>query len=381
MSGNGSTRGNGGTRNAAGNTARDAAGAARAEAGIRIGRDTFATDDPEAAREYIDLAYGASTRLRGMSPDSTLSHARVDVGPFTLDRAVLPGDLRFASDPHARMLISTPASGVWEADCEGREERPAPGEPLLIPAGTGYLAHVHSTDMHVVSMDPRVLHEAGGTVLDRHAEPVRFSGLRPADLAGAELWRATAAFVAAQLSMATHVSPLAVSGMARLLASVALAVFPNEVEPEPTRTDGHDGTLPATVRRAVAFIEAHADRDVALSEIADAAGVTPRALQYAFRRHLGTTPLGYLRTVRLDLVHRDLRAGGVGIGGGIGASGAPAAGITVTQVAGRWGFWHPGRFAAQYRAVYGCSPSETLSAAREGRQRGENGGTGGTGPR
>lgn len=60
------------------------------------------------------------------------------------------------------------------------------------------------------------------------------------------------------------------------------------------------------------------------------------------------TPLGHLRTVRLNLVHRDLRAAG------------PHAGATVTQLAGRWGFWHTGRFAAQYRAVYGCSPSETL---------------------
>lgn len=33
---------------------------------------------------------------------------------------------------------------------------------------------------------------------------------------------------------------------------------------------------------------------------------------------------------------------------------------TVSEVAGRWGFANPGRFAANYRAAYGQSPSHTL---------------------
>jgi AraC-like DNA-binding protein len=34
--------------------------------------------------------------------------------------------------------------------------------------------------------------------------------------------------------------------------------------------------------------------------------------------------------------------------------------ITVTAVAGRWGFLHLSRFAEQYRQLFGESPSETL---------------------
>ncbi len=49
-------------------------------------------------------------------------------------------------------------------------------------------------------------------------------------------------------------------------------------------------------------------RDIGLSDIAAAVGVTPRSVQYTFRRHLGTTPLEYLRRVRLDRAHRDLQA-------------------------------------------------------------------------
>ncbi|MGI5329435.1 hypothetical protein [Actinomadura nitritigenes] len=34
--------------------------------------------------------------------------------------------------------------------------------------------------------------------------------------------------------------------------------------------------------------------------------------------------------------------------------------ISGAGIAGRWGFLHPGRFAAVYKATYGHPPSETL---------------------
>ncbi|WP_308405175.1 helix-turn-helix transcriptional regulator [Streptomyces sp. B93] len=92
----------------------------------------------------------------------------------------------------------------------------------------------------------------------------------------------------------------------------------------------------------------HADQPLTVAEIAAAAHVTVRALQYAFRRHLGTTPLAYLRRTRLAHAHRDLQAAD------------PLGGATVADIAARWGFAHPGRFAALYRDAYGTSPSHTL---------------------
>jgi len=34
--------------------------------------------------------------------------------------------------------------------------------------------------------------------------------------------------------------------------------------------------------------------------------------------------------------------------------------VTVTEIATRWGFASPGRFAASYNAAYGVLPSRTL---------------------
>jgi transcriptional regulator GlxA family with amidase domain len=84
-----------------------------------------------------------------------------------------------------------------------------------------------------------------------------------------------------------------------------------------------------------------------VAEIARAASVTPRAVQLAFRRHLDTTPTAYLRRVRLEQAHRQLR------------DATPGDGITVAEVAARWGFT-PSRFTERYRAAYGVLPSHTL---------------------
>ena len=80
------------------------------------------------------------------------------------------------------------------------------------------------------------------------------------------------------------------------------------------------------------------------------AGVTSRTLFRAFLAVRGTTPYRYLQQLRLNEVRRAL------------ALGSEAA--TVTEVATRFGFRELGRFAAQYRAAFGESPSETKRRAR-----------------
>jgi AraC-like DNA-binding protein len=93
----------------------------------------------------------------------------------------------------------------------------------------------------------------------------------------------------------------------RLLAAVTLSAFPNTATADPTphdRTD-HQRVL---LRRAIKFIEADVLEDIGLADIAEAVRVTPRAVKYMFRRHLDTTPLQYLRRVRLHYAHQELLA-------------------------------------------------------------------------
>jgi transcriptional regulator GlxA family with amidase domain len=117
--------------------------------------------------------------------------------------------------------------------------------------------------------------------------------------------------------------------------------MPNNVETSTTH--------PQTLRRAISFIEDNAHLDIRLTDIAEAIGVTPRSVQYTFRRHLGATPLEYLRRVRLHRAHHDLQAADPEVD-------------TVMEIAGRWRFGHPGRFSMAYKEAFGTPPSRTLRA-------------------
>ena len=84
-----------------------------------------------------------------------------------------------------------------------------------------------------------------------------------------------------------------------------------------------------------------------ISDFRRVAGVSQRTLLRAFRTIHGTTPHRYLHECRLSKVRQALLS-------------SDSASETVTQVAMRFGFRELGRFATDYRARFGESPSETL---------------------
>lgn len=135
--------------------------------------------------------------------------------------------------------------------------------------------------------------------------------------------------------------------MTRLAAAALLETFPNTTMTV-AYTRGAGWAPPAAVRRAAAFIDAHADQPLTQADIAAAARVTGRALQDAFRRHYGTTPARYLRRVRLERAHQELQ------------DADPAGDVTVAAVARRWGWARPDRFAAACQQTYGVTPGHTL---------------------
>jgi AraC-like DNA-binding protein len=84
-----------------------------------------------------------------------------------------------------------------------------------------------------------------------------------------------------------------------------------------------------------------------VGDIALAASTTTRSLQEAFRHRFDMTPMQFLRRLRLRLAREQLLNG-------------HDLGLTVHDVALRWGFSHSGRFAQQYLAEFGEHPSQTL---------------------
>ena len=109
----------------------------------------------------------------------------------------------------------------------------------------------------------------------------------------------------------------------------------------------------AAIDRVIDEIQRAPDRDYTVADLARIAGTSARSLQYAFHERCGTTPMRYLRQVRLDRAREDL---------------AQARG-SVADIAYYWGFTNPGRFAHAYLDRFGEFPAKTLGAGRTSRAR------------
>ncbi|MCC8539499.1 helix-turn-helix domain-containing protein [Xanthomonas axonopodis pv. poinsettiicola] len=103
------------------------------------------------------------------------------------------------------------------------------------------------------------------------------------------------------------------------------------------------------VDRARDYALANAERAPTVLELCGHVGASRRKLQYCFQESLGTNPVAYLRTLRLNQVRRSLTSEGPG--------------RSVQDIAAAWGFWHSSRFAGEYRQLFGQSPSETRRQA------------------
>jgi AraC-like DNA-binding protein len=82
--------------------------------------------------------------------------------------------------------------------------------------------------------------------------------------------------------------------------------------------------------------------------------VSVRALHYGFQKFVGESPFDHLRKVRLEAAYADLKQ-------------APD-GVSIAEIARKWGFPNPGRFAQFCKACYGRSPSEIRQASARTRQ-------------
>ena len=108
--------------------------------------------------------------------------------------------------------------------------------------------------------------------------------------------------------------------------------------------------LPADLVRALVWLRTHLSEPVQLDLLAQAADVRPRTLETHFRTFLGTTPLGWVRRMRLARARQEFIRRGRN--------------STVTTVALSIGFNQLGRFAAEYRKAFGELPSATIQRAK-----------------
>jgi AraC-like DNA-binding protein len=261
-------------------------------------------------------------------------------GGFEYDAVLEPTDAPTA-------VTVTRGSGTMTA---AREEHCfTRGGAFMVPADLPSAALLYDSGFALLRVPWPVARSLAEERTGMPATDLRFEAITPVSAEQQAMWASTAKFVCAELvnSGSTEISPLMAHELTRMAATVMLETFPNTAMT--TLYVASLGWVPsAAVRRAAAFIEAHADQPVTLTDIAAAAGVTGRALQSAFRRYYDATPVGYLRQARLERAYTELR------------DADPATGVTVAAVARRWGWTSPSQFAAAYQRRFGEPPSRTL---------------------
>lgn len=307
----------------------------------------FESQDLEETEEFLSAHY-APMRIGSTTADSSARMSRVASDVISVDRLDFAFEMSYDVEPLGRIGLCDVATGAVEGhapDGAAKETFRAGEMFVLAPSDRGYGGTINRARYTVTMIDPAVLDEVAA---GRGDAPVALLDHRPTDAAAAARLRAAIDhFDTAVLGDPVAAgSPLILGHAARYVAAHVLSTFATTAVAE-VSGDSRDAH-PAALRRAIAFIEDNAAADITPAKIAAAAHVSIRSLQIAFRRHLDTTPMAFLREVRMIRTHRDLTAGTV------------PGGDSVAEIAGRWGFSHHGHFGQAYRRAYGETPGETL---------------------
>jgi AraC-like DNA-binding protein len=315
----------------------------------------FRTRSPEQAIHLCEAAYYPHRlRLLGPSKSFGLTQRVISVGPLTVGEVTYETDVAMRFDEaRASYHVCVPLEGWLQTRHRGQQVTSTPtlasvyrpDAEIVVdrwPAGSRHLA---------VKIDQVAVDRALETLVGRRVDsPIAFEAALPLKTSAVQDWVRLLLMINRQLerpdSLLRH--PLVWDPLLESLIHGFLLVADHPYRDE-LDAPGEPGR-PAVVRDAMDIIETCPQMPLTTATLAVQCNISVRALQEGFRRHLGMSPMAYLRTVRLRHAHRDLRTG------------HPAQ-VTVASIAHRWGFRHLGRFAAAHKAMFGETPLHVLHSA------------------
>jgi AraC-like DNA-binding protein len=316
-----------------------------------VRQDEFTTHDPDQALAWLRDAYADLEIKRLKARDdflftsSSVSLEDLTIGMITHTMEV---QIDFPEGVRRPSVFQQQAQDGLAFTVAGSVVEMHRGDAIMLPPGRACAVEWSGLSALTTVLSLDALRRDALEFAPDSADTFRIDFGRPLSAAAGQHWSATTQYV---LGVVTRSPLLATAPLARrelvwMINSAVLACFPNSTLDIETGSAPGDSPLP--LRRALAFIDEHAADPISLNEIAHAAGLSPRGLQASFRRNLETTPLAYLRSIRIDRAHRDL------------LEAEPGGTLNVAAVAARWGFTHLGRFATEYRRRFHVYPSQTL---------------------
>lgn len=295
------------------------------------------------ARRSMSELYGTPMDLSA-TPDQRFAYAMTAAADSTVSVASLrfEGRCRSSAESFPDVMIAHAVRGThrWRVG----DERGNGAVPFMVPPDVEMRVEFSSAHLRTIGVSVEYVRRVAESLSGVPDAEFRVTGVNTHRRHPALVAEAIASLEAMMMSESTLRdaqllrAQLLRHGVVSILSSYPLI----DIDRRPDR-----GIQSRSVRLAVSFIEAHAHEPITVGDVAIAAVTTTRSLQSAFRRTYDLTPMQFLRRVRLRMAREELLA-----------STDPR--LSVREVAHRWGFSHPGRFAQQYAVAFGEHPSTTL---------------------
>jgi AraC-like DNA-binding protein len=303
--------------------------------------ESFRTSGLAEAQDMVRRVY-ARAELRESQGEFRYEHVARGEGGVSFTRFKINSEMDIAVDFDGVAAFGVVIDGSYEAESHG--DLVDTGSPFLFTPGLG-TSRSDELDILMINIDTDVLTASAARLAGADRARLGFGAHNPISPTMREHWLRTINYAWNSVIRVDEVfrNDSIRGATLEAVVTAALAAFPIDVA---AAARASDLASSAAIRRAAAFIDDNADQPLTVADLAEAARLSVRALQIGFQRELETTPMGYLRHVRLDAARRELVAADDD--------------TLVADVARRWGFANLGRFAAHYRARFGENPGDTL---------------------
>ncbi|MBY3029372.1 AraC family transcriptional regulator [Rhizobium leguminosarum] len=272
----------------------------------------------------------------------------VSLGPMTLIKAAYEGRMR--NTRHAegdKLLVVLPDEGTANIRGLSEDFASAPGKGVIIDAVHNRGFDIAERRRHLtVAVDRTEMQRRLSVILETSVGD-NFAFHPEIDLSNGAgcLLGQLANFIFEGGSNIASLPPSVFANLSDAFFNLALGSLQHSFS---DRLHAGGATAsPRQVKRAIEFMRAHLHEVLTLEQIVQASGGSTRALQLGFQQFKFTSPMRYLKDLRLEAVHKELLTGDNV--------------RTIAQVAQTWQFFQLGRFAADYHSRFGELPSQTFS--------------------
>ncbi|GAB3438521.1 AraC family transcriptional regulator [Massilia solisilvae] len=244
-------------------------------------------------------------------------------------------------------LVQVPISGREFIESDGKRALFESTQGVVLNSHARTRIHHFGGDKIIIRVDNEVVRRQCQQHLGRTLhKDVEFDAVMNLDTPDGRNMVKMLAWMCDVLSTSDKLSPLLSTQFETTFVGMLLSCQPNNYSAELCEEKGQS-IAPSFVKRIEQYIEEHAHEPISVGDLAEYAGVSTRSLFAGFRRFRNTSPMHFLKEVRLRRVHEELLR-------------TPPSSGAVTTVAFRWGFSHLGHFTTDYKRRFGETPSETL---------------------